>query len=173
MFPSRQRSLRFKFSPIFWQRERTFVDTSGRDSSFTQSPPTFGASNMTGIESSRNLRKDQVIQPGKDVVGEKARAQGGWAMVVVGIVRLMEQGTRGFAGRTLFRSFIRGVQILNRILDECISLTRLRPVTRRTRGRRELDEAEEEGGGVGSRRDNKSVLSSATMGRTERTERRV
>lgn len=41
-------------------------------------------------------------------------------------------------GRTLFRSFIRGrVQILNRILDECISLTRLRPVS--TEGLRLLE----------------------------------
>jgi len=75
-----------------------------------------------------------------------------------------------------------GVQILNRILDECISLTRLRPVsTRRARGWRKRrrqrgvattarDEKREE---VGSERDNKSVLSSATMGRMEETERRV
>lgn len=51
----------------------------------------------------------------------------------VGIVRLMEQERGVCQGRTLFRSFIRGVQILNRILDECISLTRLRPVTTKDR----------------------------------------
>ena len=104
----------------------------------------------------------------------------------VGIVRLMEQERGVCQGRTLFRSFIRGVQILNRILDECISLTRLRPVTTKDRrtgmweGRRTgwstKDERgcrrREKGEGV-SQRDNKSVLSSATMGRTERTERRV
>lgn len=75
-----------------------------------------------------------------------------------------------------------GVQILNRILDECISLTRLRPVsTRRARGwakgeataRGGYDGYEETRREVGSERDNKSVLSSATMGRMEETERRV
>lgn len=76
-----------------------------------------------------------------------------------------------------------GVQILNRILDECISLTRLRPVgTRRARGlAKEQATARgvattargEERREVGSERDNKSVLSSATMGRMEETERRV
>lgn len=75
-----------------------------------------------------------------------------------------------------------GVQILNRILDECISLTRLRPVsTRRARGwrkrRRQRGVATttrgRRDGRVGSERDNKSVLSSATMGRMEETERRV
>lgn len=88
-----------------------------------------------------------------------------------------------------------GVQILNRILDECISLTRLRPVStggpggcwsRSGRGtQREKEETTKDGyddergerewrrGGGRSQRDNKSVLSSATMGRMEETERRV
>lgn len=70
-----------------------------------------------------------------------------------------------------------GVQILNRILDECISLTRLRPVST---GLRLLEEEETTKDGYDeeerkgrSQRDNKSVLSSATMGRMEKTERRV
>lgn len=77
-----------------------------------------------------------------------------------------------------------GVQILNRILDECISLTRLRPVSTSESPRLAEEEATARGwatarrlkgcgGGVGSERDNKSVLSSATMGRMEETERRV
>lgn len=72
-----------------------------------------------------------------------------------------------------------GVQILNRILDECISLTRLRPVSSggpEAGGGRDSEGWLRRGGRgrVGrSQRDNKSVLSSATMGRMEETERRV
>lgn len=59
------------------------------------------------------------------------RAQASWRR---GRAR-KRKGNGEVGGRTLFRSFIRGrVQILNRILDECISLTRLRPVGIYTRG---------------------------------------
>lgn len=81
-----------------------------------------------GIESRVICGKTRWSRSGKTSPGRKLELEG------VGIVRLMEQERGVCRRRTLFRSFIRGVQILNRILDECISLTRLRPVTKDRRG---------------------------------------
>lgn len=82
-------------------------------------------------------------------------------------------------GEPYFARSSTGVQILNRILDECISLTRLRPVSTECCWKRkkrsegwELRRREERERGR-FQRDNKSVLSSATMGRMGKTERRV
>lgn len=87
------------------------------------------------------------------------------------------KGNRSRVEEPYFARSSAGVQILNRILDECISLTRLRPVSTCLRLLEEeettkdgYDGKEREGR---SQRDNKSVLSSATMGRMEETERRV
>jgi len=122
-----------------------------------------------GIEIVRLMEEERKRRIGRQGVRASKRGRVG-----------RRKGNRSWWKEPYFARSSAGVQILNRILDECISLTRLRPVS--TEGPEAGGERDSEGwlrrrdgrDEVGrSQRDNKSVLSSATMGRMEETERRV